>query len=333
MTDRPAPQLYGGIDIGGTNIDCAVVSPDGTIEGRATQPTAPAGGRALVDAALACLAKALTDAGRSQGDLLAVGVGVPGRVDSSDGWVRTAVNLHIDDGGIPLGRDLAHALAVPVTVENDARMAAVGATIHYGDGTPVRDLAYIGLGTGVAAGIVRGGRLVRGSHAMAGEIGHVPVIGNPTPCACGLVGCLETLVSGPAIARAWPQAATEPARHVFAAAGDGDAAAVAVADDIARTVANAVQWLAAACDPNLIVVGGGVAVAAGRGLADRVLGMLGSPSGDSTLGRQLYDPDHVRFVPPDVLLGAVGAAALAQRRFGRTPSDRAEQQEKTGGGT
>ncbi|HEX9855544.1 MAG TPA: ROK family protein [Acidimicrobiia bacterium] len=325
--------LMGGIDIGGTTIDSVVLGPDRTVLGRDTRPTLVMAGRRLIDSVLESFSEALAAAGETIDQIAAVGVGVPGRVDPETGSVHTAVNLGIGEEGFPVGPELAHALAVPVTVENDARVAAVGAADHYGDGTPVRHLVYLGLGTGVSAGILRDGQLVRGSHGLAGEIGHVPVFDDGAICSCGLVGCLETVISGPAISKAWPQVASDHARHMFAMAEEGREGARRIADDVAKHVATAVQWLAAVHDPSLIVVGGGVAVSGGRALADRVVAVLASRVEASSLGRRLFDPARLRFATGEVPIGAVGAAALAHQRFTTVLADRAISHAETGGGT
>ena len=128
----------------------------------------------------------------------AIGVGVPGRVDPATGTVTLAVNLGWSN--LELGRRLEQRLGRPCVLENDVRAAALG--LHrrrvVGD---VDDLAYVAVGTGVSAGVILGGQLHRGVRGLAGEIGHVIAVSSGPACSCGERGCLETLVSGPAIAR------------------------------------------------------------------------------------------------------------------------------------
>ncbi len=152
-----------------------------------------------------------------------IGIGIPGLVDTASGEVAHAVNLGVDR--LPLGGVLAERLGVRVRVENDVKAASLGAYDLLGlTGT----MAYLNLGTGMAAGIVVDGRLWRGTSGIAGEIGHIPIDPAGAECACGQRGCLETVASGSGIARQWPTADPLPARSLFeaAAAGDGEARAI-----------------------------------------------------------------------------------------------------------
>jgi len=92
------------------------------------------------------------------------------------------------------------ALGVPCFLENDVRTAALGVQ-RYDAGAAIQHLAYVSIGTGIAAGLILQGRLYTGAHGMAGEIGHMIVEPNGRRCACGARGCLETVAAGPAIAR------------------------------------------------------------------------------------------------------------------------------------
>src|SRR5690606_7005400 len=115
------------------------------------------------------------------------------------------------------------------------------------------------LGTGLAAGIVIGGRLWRGSRGTAGEIGHIPVDPAGPLCPCGQRGCLELMASGSAIARQWPTEHPQPAQHLFEAAAAGDALAVEVRRRLLESVASAVRVLVLAVDVDMVVIGGGLA--------------------------------------------------------------------------
>ena len=135
-------------------------------------------------------------------ELWPIGIGVPGLVDAEAGSVRHAVNLDLDGGWLPLGRELEQLLGHKVVVENDVNAAALGAAALLPAGVP-RDLAYLSIGTGLAAGIVLDGRLRRGVHGAAGEIGHIPVDPAGPLCACGQRGCLELTVSGAALSASY----------------------------------------------------------------------------------------------------------------------------------
>jgi predicted NBD/HSP70 family sugar kinase len=176
-------------------------------------------------------------------------------------------------------------------------------------------LALLSLGTGVAAGVVIDGAIHRGATGMAGEIGHVVVDRAGSLCRCGQTGCLETVVSGPAIATAWKSAGQRtPASSLFAAAAGGDETASKLADEVTAHLATAIHWLAAAYDVDTIVLGGGLA-GAGQPLLDAVRYALKTTAGSSDLATRTLDPNRIRLSPPGGPHGARGAALLAARTF------------------
>ena len=182
-------------------------------------------------------------------------------VDSDSGHVAHAVNLGLER--LELGGELAGRLGVGVRIENDVKAAAVGAYHLMGlDGT----MAYLNLGTGLAAGIVMNGRLWRGADGIAGEIGHIPVDPNGVVCACGQRGCLETVASGSGVARQWRTDDPLPVRSLFAAAADGDPGAKAIKARLAAGIASAVRVLVLTVDVDSVVIGGGLSH-----LGDRLL--------------------------------------------------------------
>jgi glucokinase len=199
--DRP---LLVGVDIGGSKIAVLVVDRDARVLARNVAPTAAGAPERAVDEIAAVVGSALADAGATTDDIAALGVGVPGRVDPLTGTVTLAVNLGWSD--LPLGARLEAGFGRPCVVENDVRAAALGLHRRRVVG-PIDDLAYLAVGTGVSAGVVLDGRLHRGARGLAGEIGHVIVDPGGALCACGQHGCLETLVSGSAIARLAREAA------------------------------------------------------------------------------------------------------------------------------
>ena len=198
MTDGHDRPLLVGVDIGGSKIAVLVVDRDERVLARQVAPTAAGAPERAVDEIAAVVASALADAKATTDDIAAVGVGVPGRVDPLTGTVTLAVNLGWQD--LPLGTRLEQRFGRPCVVENDVRAAALGLHRRRVVG-PIDDLAYLAVGTGVSAGVVLHGRLHRGARGLAGEIGHVIVEPGGALCACGQHGCLETLVSGSAIAR------------------------------------------------------------------------------------------------------------------------------------
>lgn len=242
---------FAGLDIGGTTIDGVLLGADDAVLARAGRASGRGAGAVLRHAAE--VVADLVEAAGPDRRLAAVGVGVPGTVDPARGVVANAVNLDLRETA--LGPELARAVGVPVAVENDVNVAAVGAS-HAAGHPP--SLAFLNVGTGLAAGLVLDGRLLRGVTGNAGEIGHLAVDPNGFACGCGQRGCLETVASGSALARRFGPDAADPERGVFARAGEGDPAAAAIVADLHRGLATAVETLGLGLDCALVVLGGGV---------------------------------------------------------------------------
>ena len=293
-----------GLDIGATKTLGLVVDAGGAILAEVRESTEP-GTEGVVRTA-ARVVEALRAA--TGHDLPGtVGVGMPGLVDHEKGTVKHAVNLGLDGDWFPLGDLLGARLGVPVVVENDVNAAALGAVALSGED----DLLYLSIGTGLAAGLVLEGRVRRGEHGAAGEIGHVPVDPAGPECGCGQRGCLETVASGSALAAAWPSEGVPPAQALFAAAQAGDPRAVEVRDRFAAGVASAIRMMALAVDPRTVVLGGGVAQL-GEQLRVAIAAALGAKAASSPFLASLELADRVRVVPSDYPVAAVGAALLGR---------------------
>jgi predicted NBD/HSP70 family sugar kinase len=243
-----------------------------------------------------------------------IGIGIPGAVDGATGRVAHAVNLGLD--GLDLGRRLSDRLGVDVRVENDVKAAALGAhhLLGVADGIRAHSMAYLNLGTGLAAGIVLDGRLLRGRHGVAGEIGHVPVDPSGVVCGCGQRGCLETLASGSAISRMWPSEDPLPARELFGAAEAGDARALDVRDRFLTGVAAAVRLLVLTTDVDDVVIGGGLA-ALGDPLVAGTRRILNEWAADSAFLASLGLAARVRVIPLGFPAAAVGAALVGEHQW------------------
>jgi predicted NBD/HSP70 family sugar kinase len=287
-----------GLDIGATKTLGVLVDPDGRVLAQVREATEP-GADGIVRTAERVVAHL--------GAAASVGLGIPGLVDVERGAVKHAVNLGVDGAWLPLRAELEARLGLPVAVENDVNVATLGAVALSG----IRDLVYLSIGTGLAAGLVLDGVLRRGATGAAGEIGHVPIDPNGAVCQCGQRGCLETVASGRALAEAWP-ATTEPnAQALFAAAAAGDPRAIEVRDRFAAGVADAVRTLCLAVDPATVVLGGGVAHL-GAALVSAVSEALTAQAASSPFLASLELASRIRVVPADQPVAAIGAALLGR---------------------
>ncbi|PFG42571.1 putative NBD/HSP70 family sugar kinase [Isoptericola jiangsuensis] len=319
-TPVASPGLSVGLDIGGTKTLAVLLAPDGAVLAQSRLATEQ-GAAGVIDGAVRAVEGVTRQAGVPVSAVTGVGVGVPGLVDADDGTVRHAVNLGLNGDPLELAALLSDRLGgVGVEVENDLNAAAVGAAhlVEAESGSGATDLAFLALGTGLAAGLVLGGRLRRGASGAAGEIGHVPVDPAGPLCGCGQRGCLELYASGTAVSTMWPSRGDRPAPvELFDAAARGDLAAIAARDRYARAVAAAVRMLVLSVDVQHVVLGGGVAQL-GVPLLDAVRSALTDESDLSPFLRSLDLPARVRLAPGRVPVGAVGAAVV-----GRGPTARA----------
>jgi predicted NBD/HSP70 family sugar kinase len=308
VADRPSPPLAAGVDIGGTKTLAVAVDATGAVVARARASTIADGSEAIIATAVGALAG--LDLGPAAFDV--VGVGIPGRVRPADGSVSHAVNLGVGGGDLAVGPAIEAAIGVPTFVENDVNMAAVGAAALLSpEGTA--DLAYVSIGTGIAAGLILGGQLRRGHNGVAGEIGHLCVEPDGPRCVCGRTGCLETVASGSAIARQWPRAGRTPASHLFTAAARGDTSAVRVRDAVCSYLAIAVVHLVLTVDVRCVVFGGGVAEV-GEPLLAGVRRALREQVMAAPWLRSLELESVVSVLPSGMPAGAVGAAIMARAR-------------------
>jgi glucokinase len=267
------PDLYGAIDLGGTNVRAIVADLDANIRGDQIQPSRAADG---LDACLASIEEAIRKAAAEDNveaqSLKGIGVCSAGWVDSERGIVPAAPQLpgwH----DVPLAQIISDRLGPPAILENDANAAALG-ELTFGAGRGVRHLVYITVSTGVGGGIIADGRLYGGAKGSAGEIGHTVIDPNGPKCGCGNNGCLEALASGTAIARRGAEAAKRGdspalaealkregrlgAKDVAAAAESGDQTAREIFEEAGRYLGIALANLVNLLSPEAIILGGGV---------------------------------------------------------------------------
>ncbi len=246
-----------GIDLGGTKIEAVVLDPQGSERWRRRVAT-PAGRYEEILAATASLADAARAAGHGP---FSIGIGTPG-TPAAGGLMKNCNSTCLN--GRPLQRDLAALLGQPVALANDANCLALSeATDGAGAGAAVVFAAIVGTGTG--AGIAVHGRVLGGPNGLAGEWGHNPLpwatAEDPAPaCYCGQAGCVETLVSGPGLARdhAARHGGTLTAEQIAARAAQGDADCAATLERHASRLARALASVINLLDPDVVVLGGGV---------------------------------------------------------------------------
>lgn len=302
--------LVAGVDVGGTTTKACIVA-DGKLLADVSVPTNLESTSALGDLIVSAVGDAVSGTGNDVDDLAAIGVGVPGQVSS--GRVHNAANLGIDESGYDLGSHVSRSTGVPAFVENDMTVAAYGAYAQLSEAEPgLANLVYIGLGTGVSAGVVLERQVFRGSRGLAGEFGHVPM-GTGLRCACGSMGCLETVIGATGLRDAWNG---ELSSTLFRSAASGDHDATAVIDHAIGFLATAMWWLAATYDPDCFLIGGGVGIN-NPAIKTLIAGRWLQMASESALARKVLDPDRIRISDLEEPVGAYGAALLAAGGSGR----------------
>ncbi|RKT31630.1 putative NBD/HSP70 family sugar kinase [Microbacterium sp. AG1240] len=297
-----------GFDIGGTKTLGIVLGPTGEIVARARIATL-SGAEGLLDTIHEAARSLASASGLDVSNVDAIGIGIPGLVSARSGVIEHAVNLRIAKP-VALARLVRERLgyAGDVRVENDVNVAARGIVEELG--LHDRVVSLISVGTGLAAGLVVRGELWRGAAGIAGEIGHVPIDPHGPMCGCGQRGCIEQYASGSALARMWPVAAgQQPASSMFDAADAGNATAVAVRTKFSSALATAIQMIALSVDPDLIVLGGGVA-SVGEPLRLAAANALRERSRHSAFLRALRLEERLIVASKGSTTAAVGAATL-----------------------
>lgn len=213
------------VDLGGTHVELGLVDAGGRVLVHETHPTGSAPTpRAFVDMIVAARPRLEEIAGRAASG---VGIGAPNG-NHRRGTIEFAPNLTWE-GRVPLAELVTQATGLPTELDNDANLAALGEG-HFGSCAGLDDFVVVTLGTGIGAGIVSGGTLVRGASGFAGELGHLTAVPGGRPCACGSRGCVEAYVSGAGLGVTYAELASaqnQPtklldARELHAAAIAGD---------------------------------------------------------------------------------------------------------------
>lgn len=282
-----------GVDVGATKAMATLVAPDASVLAREIVET-PAADVPGVLQAMHDVAEAVLDP-----SAVAIGVGAAGMVELGTGRMRYAPNIAWRD--VDLHPPLA-PFGLPTFIDNDCTAATFGELVA-GAGRGRGHLLYVGVGTGIGGGIVVDGRVQRGAHGFAGEIGHMVVEPGGVVCGCGNRGCWETVASGSAVTRLGHERMGIDGYGVVEAARHRDADALGILREVGTRLGEGIAGLVNVLDPELVVVGGGAAASAGDLLLEPARRAFGA-----TVEGAGHRPD-VPIVP--AMLGADGAAVGA----------------------
>jgi glucokinase len=307
-----SPEPVIGVDAGGTKLLAGALAGDAEVHHRVYRLW----GGGDQDQVIATMVEAVAAVKSGAGGASAVGFGIPSLVDSASGMSVASVHLPLD--GVPFRSLMQERLGLPVYVDNDVNLAAL-AELRVGAARGARFAVMLTLGTGIGGAIVIDGRVYRGADGAAGELGHVTVDVDGPPCTCGNRGCLEAVVSGPAIGRAGERlAAAAPPASALRAAGpltgalvtdlalSGDADARAAVASVGELLGVGLVGIVNAFNPEVVVIGGGAA---------RAGELLLEPARRVVAERALRPSrDRARIVPAALgdESGVIGAALFAR---------------------
>ena len=317
---KNVPPVVLGVDVGGTTIAAGAVTTAGEVLLEERVPTHRDGPGHAVTCLMSSLETVRDGAERLGHEVTGIGAGVPGPVDTAAGRVCEPVPHVPELEGRALAGELSERFHLPAFVDNDVNALALGEW-RFGAGQGARSLVVLATGTGLGAGIILDGRLVRGAAGFGGELGHTPVKFDGPRCWCGGRGCLALYASGRGIAEAAqarvaghaeapllraaggdPLAITAPL--VFRLAGEGDAVAAAVVEEACQSMGAMIGTIVNGLNPDVVVITGGVAAALAP-LETRIL----KAAGEYAFPRALATT-RVTIVPSDKRTSMRGAAAL-----------------------
>ena len=264
-----------GVDLGGTNLRIAAVDSDGKLLEKLTLGAEVARGREFIITEMCKAIETLKSKYHGTGELLGIGIGVPGFIDMATGMVMESPNLP-DWKSFPVRDEIEDRLRTTVILENDANAATMGEK-WLGAGRNYEHMAMYTLGTGVGGGLVFNGRLWHGMRGMAGELGHAVVYADGHPCGCGSRGCLEQYASATAVVRMAREAvarnestelahlsldATQfTARAIYNLAVQGEPAAKKIFENVGKALGIGIGAMVNALNLPMYVIGGGVSSA------------------------------------------------------------------------
>jgi glucokinase len=261
-----------GVDLGGTNLRIAAVDEQGRLIEKVALGTKTGLGREHALNEMCEAIRHLSDKYKSSGELMGVGIGVPGIIDLETGMIRKCPNLP-GWPGYPVQDEIEKRLGAPVILENDANAAAFGEK-WLGAGRQVSDMAMLTLGTGVGGGLVLRGQIWHGMTGMAGEFGHMTVDPEGQLCGCGNRGCLEQYASATAIVRMARELIAEgeapglakaarsdqefSAKEIYNLAMRGDEPARRIFRRVGRALGISLATMVNGLNLQMYVIGGGV---------------------------------------------------------------------------
>ena len=322
MSER---KLVIGVDLGGTHTYAGVINDQGEILVRKeTDIDLSENADTIIKKSIIPTIKAAMDENPFiEDDIKAVGIGIPGNLDSARGMCFFSPNFQWRD--VSVTPPIREALGIPVFLQNDVNVTALGEK-YFGAGRGVDDFVMAAIGTGIGGGIISGGKLLLGVYEAAGEIGHITVDPNGYQCNCGNYGCMEALASGPNIARRGREAMMEAkdsllwtlvkdpsevtAYTLFKAAKQGDATALKVWDDTGKYLGIGFSNIIHTVNPRRFIIGGRVA-----GAREFFLPALRN---EVNKRATMVPKDSVEIVPAELQenAGMIGAAALAFEKVG-----------------
>lgn len=244
-----------GFDIGGTKVKAGIFEATGEIHSIIHAPTMKTN---LIEQIQEMVTQLLS---KSASNIQAIGIGTAGRVDFQRGYINYATSNLPGWMGTPVKELIESAFHIPVAVDNDGNCAAI-AEGKLGAAKNEQDFVCITLGTGVGAGIVAGGQLVRGIKGAAGEVGHMPIVFKGKPCNCGKYGCFEQYVSGTAIRNRLAQddvlAKLQITPEILFSGAVQNEQTKIIIDEFVNDLAYGLEMISAVLDPAKIVIGGGM---------------------------------------------------------------------------
>ncbi len=274
-------EYYIGVDLGGTNLRCAVVDTNNRILSRVELPTnAHEGPEAVIDRMVSGMMKAVATAGLETGEIAAVGVGYPGPLNQQQGMIFSAPNMP-GWKNIPLATLVNARIGLPIFIENDANCAGWGEFVA-GAGLGCRHMMMVTLGTGIGGAIIINGRLHVGRDGSAGELGHICIVDGGRQCGCGARGCVEAYASATAVVKRFREYLDQgwfsplsqkrdvlTCQDIFDAAQTQDTVACKVVRETGHYLGVMASAVAELVNPDRCVISGGM-IQAGEALFDSI---------------------------------------------------------------